>query len=56
MVRYILYVQKTAISRRLEPRRDKHLGATAYDMVIEIKKLDECPWGEKKKEWLKIKS
>lgn len=39
----VRYVQKTAISRRLESRKDKCLGATAYYMVTEIKKLDECP-------------
>lgn len=34
-------VQKTVINGRLESRRYKHLGVTAYYMVIEIKKIDE---------------
>lgn len=43
-----VYVQKTAINRRLKSRRDKYLGIIAYYMVVEIKKKMNFPRVRKK--------
>lgn len=33
------YVQKTAINRRLESRKEKHLGVTTHYVVVEMRKI-----------------